>query len=355
MSGELLNPGQNIINRFLPKGEEYPLIPPPINQKRHPDSPVFPVDFSQTQHISKPNGNIRNAWEGWKRKNEPIWKRKEGLAGFARINHLLKKLSAAQQEAITAIFPEGGGHNSVKEAAKELHRSPSAVRSALEQGMKQLESKRTTGEFLKKGRPRKPAIDVSSSKEKRTKLLKRERKERVRIAQWARERGLFEKSPLKPLSLIQKQVLNEAFPLNGGYRTWKEVGDKFTSFKSRKRFYKVVATGIKKIKVIMAGGSVSSVGRPRKPRELFVVDSYLKKSKGIKFERTVRRTKSQVSREIAIKIRELASQGMNVNQIAAGFKNKYSRYLISEIALRYEIQIGKSNVGRPRKVQSSFA
>lgn len=351
---ELLGPGTRTTIKLLPESQCFSSVPNAGLGVKRPDLTVPLVDFSRASFRRKLNGDIRNAWRGWERKNMPEWERKEGLAGFARANHLLEELSAKQQEAITAIFPESGGHNSVKEAAGKLRKSVPAIRGALKQGIKQLESKETTGKFLKQGRRRSRPIEEVSGQEKQPTKHDQERR-RKEDADWARANGYLKisliesksssRSSREPLSDTQKKVLDATYPSDGSYRTWEKIKDQFKF--SDKRYYQILATGDKNI-VLTREGKLRRIGRSKKPgtRKSFPTDKYLRESKAISVTGKMGAPKKTVDeKELLFQI----NQGNNINQVAAYFHLSWQT--MARIYQEHGVPITKARMGRLPKIQ----
>lgn len=319
-----------------------PLIPRQISQNSQSTLPVSQVDIGQMPFKLKPLPDIKKAQEAWRKKCEPEWKRKVELVEWATDNNLLVKLSKIQQEAIAAVVPERGGHKSISEAAEELHKTPPAVRSAFNNGMKQLESKKTTGKFLKQGGPRK-RWEISEA-------LKRKRRER-KIVMEAIKTGIFFKLRSSHQIALRAKCLGE-----------KGLLDEHPSRQQISLISQQKRDGLRNLlkpensKPIQVGGSTSARARELPFRQL--IEGGI-----IEIKRKRRQTKSRVAGEEVIKrIEDLASQGKNVSQITAVLsritpdENKYTWYLVSQIALQHNIAIKKSNTGPHAKAhQSSFA
>lgn len=313
------------------------------------------MNVEQLYRPNKPYHNTTEAQEAWRRKNEPEWKRKKELMRFAIEGNFLKELSAKQQEAITVIFPESGGHNSVNEAAGKLHKSVPAIRSAFNLGMEQLESKKKTGKFLEKGRPRSRPIEASNGQEKQP--TKRDQKRRIRKANadwvnWARGNGLLGFNS-KILTPKQKEVLNKTFPENHSALTWSQLKkgaqDELPSVKHRQEYHKVLATGINKISLI-SEGKLLKAGRPRKSKgeSTSIIDSRLRQNRGIEFKKRMRPRFKQVD---ISELQSLINLGLRTAQIAKHFNLSWPT--IEAIAARNNIVLPKYRRGQPGRIKSA--
>lgn len=301
--------------------------------------------------------NTTKAQEAWRRKNEPEWERKGELVRAAIKSDFLKELSAKQQKAITTIFPENGGHNSVNEAARELNKSGPAVRSTFNFAVKQLERKAITGEFLKKGRPRSRPIEASNGQEKQPTKSDQKRRIRKANADWARANGFLKISPeepssrssREPLSDTQKKVLNAAYPSDGSCRAWKEIKDQFTF--SDKRYYQILAAGDRNI-ALAREGKLRGAGRSKKPgtRESFLAEKYFKESKAILVIGKMGAPKKTVDEK---ELRFQIAQGKSINQVAVYFH--LSWMTMERICEEHRIPRTRARMGRLPKIQQAVS
>lgn len=361
MSAELLQPGPEIIKGFLPNGKSSLTMP-------HSDLSTSVNLAQSSQALRQRKDFVLKGWAARDARSEQMWKKRANIVEKARVStDYINRLAPAMRRAVNMLFPPDGGYIRIEDLKSQLSQLE------ISEGALRMNAKRATDNLnawmsgrseppSKREKSTKATIAAADDKKKLTAELKQGTSDTQRVRkkkdkqEWRKEEQFIalarERNVVRFLRWPrQREVVDIAFPLNGGCQPYAQVDwtQAEHPFNSRQAFDDTLARAMKNINKLMEGKA--PVKGRRSTRS--VVDRFAQADKdrgGIRISKVKQHGVVNIA-----ELKRLAALGFSLNRISNALGISWytaNKVINSESG----IKVTKSNRGRPpRKSESIYA